>query len=73
MSVPWNLLFNDTTKYGCVKTVRMSLWIILVFWHIFFNRYITPKIPGISGLWMQELDAELWTLDFGRWALDAER
>ena len=27
---------------------------------------------GIPGLWTQELNAELWMLDSGRWALDAE-
>ena len=25
---------------------------------------------GIPGLWTQELDAELWTLDDGLWTLD---
>ena len=26
---------------------------------------------GTPGLWIQELDAELWTLDSGLWTLDA--
>ena len=26
---------------------------------------------GIPGIWTQQLDAELWTLDSGRWILDA--
>ena len=28
---------------------------------------------GIAGIWTQELDTRLWTQNFGRWALDAER
>ena len=36
----------------------------------------TPTIywhTGIPGLWMQELAAGLWTLDFGRSTLDSRR
>ena len=32
---------------------------------------VLTRYTGIPGLWAQELDAELWTLDSGRWSLDA--
>ena len=33
---------------------------------------IKNTLPGIPGLWTQELGAGLWTLDSGRWTLDSE-
>ena len=34
---------------------------------------IKNTLPGITGLWMQELDAGLWTLDAGLWILNSGR
>ena len=34
---------------------------------------IVYRNTGIPGLWVQELDAGLWTLHSGSWTLDIER
>ena len=34
-----------------------------------FLEHLFYRHTGIPGFWTQELDAELWTLDSGRWTL----
>ena len=57
-----------------VKFAKFLKLVSAIFYQIFIShQMIVLQNPhtGIPGLWMQELDAGLWTLDSGRRTLDA--
>ena len=59
--VPVQMIYGGKTIQSIPHMSFRSLFCICV----------NERHTGIPGLWTQELDAGLWTLDYERWTLDA--
>ena len=70
----------DINSFEIKKSLYTKSLLNFVSWIVFWDSYCKALLSdfwkdrmhtGISGLWTQELDTEIWTRGSGRWTLDA--